>query len=229
MKSSALSQLIAFYEQHGAFPLPICGGDGTEGENPQEKPTRDSKGAVTFKDQETFEAVLKSRIDQSRRSWESSERPKLIEEVTEQVRADIEAEAKRKADEEAGRYREMYEQLLEEGDIASLPKESRLYKLVHAAIEDKRENDKAINALVEDESKELSDAMKALIPDGYSPQKKLDWIRNAKKAAESTTSTRRRGSDHQDPQPGPEQGLTVEDVIAELQSRIPYGARSARR
>src|SRR5688572_30103344 len=209
------------------MPFPTKGGDGsaestTTTPDPHANPGGDKGKEVRFKDQETFDALIASRIAQAKRSWETDERTKIVEEVTKQVQDTIRTDAERKAAEESGQYKKLYEDLLGTQDFANVPKDSHLYRVFEAATKQLTDAETAVAKLVEDELKSLADAMKALLPADYPAEKKLDWIRSAKVAA-GTTNGKPPGNNPNDPDPSKTQGKTVEDVVRELTGRIAYG------
>jgi hypothetical protein len=222
VKTSLFSQFVL----NGFLPFFAPEDSGGEGGETNANPGGKTKGAVTFKDQETFDALIASRVDQAKRAWEKDEKPAIVAAVTDEVKAAIKADAEREAAEKSGEFQKLYSTVLDASDPNAIPKESRLYQMMETLIKERDDRDSSINALVEDEAKSLSDQMKTLIPEGYSPQKKLDWIRNAKKAAADTVNTRN-GNTHKDPNPSNRQGRTVEDVMRELgRGNIPYGSHA---
>lgn len=184
-KSPNLRDAIRFYQKHGCFPFPISGGDETTTTtpDPHANPGGNKGGEVKFKDQETFEALLSNRIEQAKRSWERDERPRIVEDVTKAVQDEIRVEAERKAKEESGEFKTLYEGLLNVNSLDGVPKESRLFGILQDIANQKTSIEATVKTLVEDELKTLPDAMKVLMPTEYDLSRQLEWIRNAKKAA----------------------------------------------
>ncbi|MEA3227211.1 MAG: hypothetical protein U9Q07_14775 [Planctomycetota bacterium] len=104
--------------------------------------------------------------------------------------------AKQNALKEQGKFKDLYEE--DHTHLETLKPKVERYEGV-------------INRLLETELEGLSDEMKTLIPDG-DPDKRLDWVVNAKKAGVFSQGTRAQGDNTPSPDGG-EKPKTLEDLF----------------
>lgn len=203
------------YGTFGRMLYPPMGGEGEGGDGGE---GGGSFTPITLSTQDEFNTFFAERLARYQRKWEREELPKLKTELAEKVRADIEAEATRKAQEEQGNFKDLYQQVVS-GNADAIPKDSELAKILRTSVETVKQTEAEWKELVKQEKDTLPDSLKALLPAELSPQKQLAWIRTAKGAVGSVA-----GSPEDPARKGAQGGADLDTAIKELRNSPIYGS-----
>src|SRR5262245_7322983 len=186
----------AFYEAHGRPPFPFAAGGE---ESTTTTPPPPSPKPVTFESQEKLDQIIER---EKAKAAEAAQRdPAFLQELREQVKADLAADLARTKKQEQGEFAQMLEDVLGLKPGA-IPDTSALGQAMTGLHGRNKELLAACTSIVAAGKAGVSDEMAALMPEDLTPDKQVAWLEKALKvAAKEKKEPPKKTNGHEDPKP----------------------------